>query len=144
MNFCRTVLPSSISFSEIQIINWIFYVCFFCFSPILIITKYTFVLYADDETVVPVCWTSSDLFWTRAFFLCTIAVFFFLPLATLAILYITIAKHLMANPGIAAPNSNTSALRYRRQVCAPKMISDLNHCWGERKVTSERKYDYTI
>lgn len=82
----------------------------------LIITKFDYVIYVDDATIVPVCWTSAEQFWTRAFFLCTITVFFFLPLATLAILYITIAKHLMANPGIAAPNSNTSALRYRRQV----------------------------
>lgn len=87
-----------------------------CYSPMLILMKFEYVLYADEATLVPVCWTLSDVFWTRAFFLCTITVFFFLPLATLAVLYITIAKHLMANPGIAAPNSNASALRYRRQV----------------------------
>ncbi|XP_065213368.1 uncharacterized protein LOC135840669 [Planococcus citri] len=85
-------------------------------SPMLMLMKFEYELYADGTTQVPVCWTISDIFWTRTFFLCTITVFFFLPLITLAALYITIAKHLMANPGIAAPNSNTSALRYRRQV----------------------------
>jgi len=115
-SICEDRIDSKITpINDTELIKRIF-IPFFCSSPILVITKYENELYADEMTYVPVCWTVIEPFWSRAFFVSSITIFFFLPLLTLAILYITIAKHLMANPGIAAPNSNTSALRYRRQV----------------------------
>lgn len=69
-----------------------------------------------DGTVVPVCRTEANTLWPVLFFLGTISMFFVVPLAVLSILYVIIARHLMANPGIVAPNTNRAALRYRRQV----------------------------
>lgn len=71
-----------------------------------------------DGTFVPVCLTEANTFWTATFFVTSISVFFFLPLFILIVLYSIIAKHLMSNPGIVAPNANTAAIRYRRQVVA--------------------------
>lgn len=69
-----------------------------------------------DDTMVPVCRTQASGLWPVLFFVGTISVFFVLPLAVLSVLYVIIARHLMANPGIVAPNTNRAALRYRRQV----------------------------
>lgn len=69
-----------------------------------------------DGTLVPVCRTEASTVWPVTFFVGTISVFFVVPLAVLSILYVIIARHLMANPGIVAPNTNRAALRYRRQV----------------------------
>lgn len=69
-----------------------------------------------DGTQVPVCRTEASTVWPVMFFVGTISVFFVMPLAVLSILYVIIARHLMANPGIVAPNTNRAALRYRRQV----------------------------
>lgn len=69
-----------------------------------------------DGTQVPVCRTEASTVWPVLFFVGTISVFFVMPLAVLSVLYVIIARHLMANPGIVAPNTNRAALRYRRQV----------------------------
>lgn len=70
-----------------------------------------------DGTLVPVCRTEASTVWPVLFFVGTISVFFLVPLAVLSVLYVIIARHLMANPGlVAAPNTNRAALRYRRQV----------------------------
>lgn len=66
--------------------------------------------------MVPVCLTQADTFWSALYFILTISLFFALPLAILVILYTVIACHLMANPGIVAPSTSSTALRYRRQV----------------------------
>lgn len=69
-----------------------------------------------DGTQVPVCRTEASTVWPVLFFVGTISVFFVVPLVVLSILYVIIARHLMANPGLVAPNTNRAALRYRRQV----------------------------
>lgn len=69
-----------------------------------------------DGTQVPVCRTEASTMWPVMFFVGTISVFFVVPLVVLSILYVIIARHLMANPGLVAPNTNRAALRYRRQV----------------------------
>jgi len=69
-----------------------------------------------DGTLVPVCRTEAFTVWPVLFFVGTISVFFVVPLFVLSILYVIIARHLMANPGTVAPNTNRAALRYRRQV----------------------------
>ncbi|VVC45861.1 G protein-coupled receptor, rhodopsin-like,GPCR, rhodopsin-like, 7TM,Thyrotropin-releasing hormone [Cinara cedri] len=84
-------------------------------APILRLTEYHWDEYLDG-TLVPVCRTDATTLWPVLFFLGTISMFFVLPLAVLSILYVIIARHLMANPGIVAPNTNRAALRYRRQV----------------------------
>lgn len=91
--------------------------CFsFCVcSPMLKLPDYHWEEYVDG-TLVPVCRTEASTVWPVLFFVGTISVFFVVPLAVLSILYVIIARHLMANPGIVAPNTNRAALRYRRQV----------------------------
>ncbi|XP_024081487.1 growth hormone secretagogue receptor type 1-like isoform X2 [Cimex lectularius] len=84
-------------------------------SPVLIVTNYREAEYFDG-TNVTVCLMEVDTFWPAFYFLLSITVFFGLPLGVLVILYTVIACHLMSNPGLVAPNSHTSALRYRRQV----------------------------
>lgn len=86
-----------------------------CFSPMLKLPDYHWEEYVDG-TLVPVCRTEASTVWPVMFFVGTISVFFVVPLAVLSILYVIIARHLMANPGIVAPNTNRAALRYRRQV----------------------------
>lgn len=101
----------------------------------LVISKFGIADYVD-RTKVTVCWSLTDSFWIKMFFVCTISVFFLLPFIALAILYVIIAKHLMAKPGIATSaggsgntshgsggnntshgsGGNSAALRYRRQV----------------------------
>lgn len=89
--------------------------CRFAFSPMLRLPDYHWEEYVDG-TLVPVCRTEASTVWPVLFFVGTISVFFVVPLAVLSILYVIIARHLMANPGIVAPNTNRAALRYRRQV----------------------------
>lgn len=73
-----------------------------------------------DGSLVPVCWTQADQFWPALFFILTVSVFFFVPLAILVILYTVIAKTLMKNPNIIAPPrlgaQAQSMLKYRKQV----------------------------
>lgn len=85
------------------------------FSPMLRLPDYHWEEYVDG-TLVPVCRTEATTMWPVLFFVGTISMFFVVPLAVLSILYVIIARHLMANPGIVAPNTNRAALRYRRQV----------------------------
>ncbi|XP_050533815.1 thyrotropin-releasing hormone receptor-like isoform X1 [Daktulosphaira vitifoliae] len=84
-------------------------------SPMLDLPDYRWERYVDN-TMVTVCQTNVTGFWPVFFFVGTISLFFVLPLAVLAILYVIIAQHLTANSGIVAPNTNRAALRYRRQV----------------------------
>jgi hypothetical protein len=66
---------------------------------------------------VPVCLTSTDSFWTSAFFLSSITIFFIIPLLILIVLYSVIAIHLMSNPTIISKHSSRSnLLKYRKQV----------------------------
>lgn len=73
-----------------------------------------------DGSLVPVCWTQADQFWPALFFILTVSIFFFIPLAILIILYTVIAKTLMKNPNIIAPPrlgpQAQSLLKYRKQV----------------------------
>jgi hypothetical protein len=55
-----------------------------------------------DGSTVAVCLTQANTFWTALFFVSSIAVFFALPLVILVALYVIIARHLMAHPGIIA------------------------------------------
>uniref|UniRef100_A0A1B6CHX8 G-protein coupled receptors family 1 profile domain-containing protein n=1 Tax=Clastoptera arizonana TaxID=38151 RepID=A0A1B6CHX8_9HEMI len=84
-------------------------------SPVLILANYRYAEYIDG-TMVPVCLTQADTFWSALYFILIISLFFALPMAILVILYTVIACHLMANPGIVAPCTSSAALRYRRQV----------------------------
>lgn len=93
---------------------------FFFFSPILAVAEYEPLEPYVDGTLVPVCWTTVDQFWPAFFFISTVAIFFFLPLIILVILYTFIAKTLMTNPNIIAPpklgHQAQSLLKYRKQV----------------------------
>ncbi|XP_022182490.1 growth hormone secretagogue receptor type 1-like isoform X2 [Myzus persicae] len=84
-------------------------------SPMLRLPDYHWEEYVDG-TLVPVCRTEAFTVWPVLFFVGTISAFFVVPLFVLSILYVIIARHLMANPGTVAPNTNRAALRYRRQV----------------------------
>lgn len=75
----------------------------------------------SDGSLVPVCLTQADTFWSALFFILTIAIFFIVPLGVLLILYSVIAKNLMENPAIIAQNtkntnSSGNVVRYRKQV----------------------------
>lgn len=75
----------------------------------------------EDGTVMPVCLTQADTFWSALFFILTIAVFFIIPLGVLLVLYSVIAKNLMENPIIISQNTKNTTnagnvLRYRKQV----------------------------
>ncbi|KAF6209916.1 hypothetical protein GE061_015670 [Apolygus lucorum] len=83
--------------------------------PILVVADFREEEYIDGS-MVKVCLMQADTFWPAFYFVMSIAVFFGLPLAILIILYTVIACHLMSNPGLVAPNTSTSATRYRRQV----------------------------
>ncbi|KAJ9590735.1 hypothetical protein L9F63_016251, partial [Diploptera punctata] len=92
--------------------------------PILGVADYHHEIYIDGS-VVAVCLTQADTFWTALFFIMSIAVFFAFPLVILVVLYTIIARHLMTHPGIMAPASRNqdanpglqhSVLRYRKQV----------------------------
>lgn len=69
-----------------------------------------------DQSIVPVCLTTVDVFWHAFFFVFSTIVFFFLPLLILIILYTIIAKHLMENPGIISQGHRANVLKYRKQV----------------------------
>jgi len=90
-----------------------------CFSPILAVAEYHLEEYYDG-TMVPVCFTKADTFWTAFYFISTISLFFIIPLAVLIVLYTIIACHLTANPSLAKSASHRGnsghILRYRRQV----------------------------
>lgn len=91
-----------------------------CSSPILAVAEYKYEIYFDG-TLVPVCWTQADKFWPALFFILTVSIFFFLPLAILVILYTVIARTLMEHPNIIAPPKSNlppsqNALKYRKQV----------------------------
>ncbi|BES96644.1 ecdysis triggering hormone receptor [Nesidiocoris tenuis] len=84
-------------------------------TPTLAVADYRDEEYIDG-TIVKVCLMEVETFWTSFYFIMCIAIFFGIPLAILLVLYTVIACHLMSNPGLVAPNTSTSALRYRRQV----------------------------
>ena len=66
---------------------------------------------------VPVCATSVTTFWPSLFFICSISVFFLMPLFILIALYSVIAKHLMINPSLISGQGNRSNfIKYRKQV----------------------------
>ncbi|XP_031350602.1 growth hormone secretagogue receptor type 1-like [Photinus pyralis] len=89
-------------------------------SPILAITQYGLETYYDG-TVVSVCFSKVETLLPSLFFILSISVFFFLPLAILLILYALIAKTLIDHPNVMAPCKNNalgsqSAIKYRKQV----------------------------
>ncbi|KAK4875344.1 hypothetical protein RN001_011766, partial [Aquatica leii] len=88
--------------------------------PILAITQYGLETYYDG-TMVSVCFSKVETLLPSLFFILSISVFFFLPLAILLILYILIAKTLIDHPNVMAPCKNNalgsqSAIKYRKQV----------------------------
>ncbi|KAF5292452.1 hypothetical protein FQA39_LY13999 [Lamprigera yunnana] len=90
------------------------------FVPILAITQYGLETYYDG-TVVSVCFSKVETLLPSLFFILSISVFFFLPLAILLILYALIAKTLIDHPNVMAPCKNNalgsqSAIKYRKQV----------------------------
>lgn len=87
------------------------------FSPILAITQY--VIETFDGTVISMCLSQGDQTLPFLFFVLSISVFFFLPLAILLMLYVLIAKTLMEHPNIMAPSKNNAIppqMKYRKQV----------------------------
>lgn len=92
---------------------------FFC-SPILGITQYSLETYYDS-TIVSVCLTKVETLLPSLFFILSISIFFFLPLAILLILYALIAKTLMDHPNLMAPTKHCtipshSVIKHRKQV----------------------------
>jgi hypothetical protein len=70
-------------------------------SPILGVADYHHEPYFDGS-MEAVCLTQANTFWTALFFISSIALFFALPLVILVALYVIIARHLMAHPGVIA------------------------------------------
>ncbi|XP_039962092.1 uncharacterized protein LOC120775783 [Bactrocera tryoni] len=63
-------------------------------SPIVLIATFRMERYYDD-TVVAVCFTSAETFWSAFFFVACIAIFFLLPFIVLVLLYVAIAYKLL-------------------------------------------------
>lgn len=72
--------------------------------------------------MVSVCFTKVETFLPSLFFILSISIFFFLPLAMLLILYALIAKTLMDHPNLIAPTTkhcsipSHSVIKHRKQV----------------------------
>ncbi|XP_049305168.1 thyrotropin-releasing hormone receptor-like, partial [Bactrocera dorsalis] len=63
-------------------------------SPIVLIATFRMERYYDN-TVVAVCFTSAETFWSAFFFIACIAIFFILPFIVLVLLYVAIAYKLL-------------------------------------------------
>ncbi|XP_017779836.1 PREDICTED: thyrotropin-releasing hormone receptor-like isoform X2 [Nicrophorus vespilloides] len=86
----------------------------------LAITQYSVEQYYDN-TMVSVCFSTVETWMKSMYFILSIAVFFFLPLVVLVILYALIAKTLMGHPNLMAPYKNSAAqtqsvIKYRKQL----------------------------
>uniref|UniRef100_A0A1I8Q0H8 G-protein coupled receptors family 1 profile domain-containing protein n=1 Tax=Stomoxys calcitrans TaxID=35570 RepID=A0A1I8Q0H8_STOCA len=84
-------------------------------NPIVLIADYSLETYYDGS-VVAVCFTSADTFWSAFYFIASITIFFLIPFAILVLLYSAIAYKLLRrhsefqrptspqnNTGISAP-----------------------------------------
>ncbi|XP_073819499.1 ecdysis triggering hormone receptor isoform X2 [Musca autumnalis] len=63
-------------------------------SPIIIIAQYRLETYYDGS-IVAVCFTSADTFWSAFYFIASITVFFLIPFGILVLLYTAIAYKLL-------------------------------------------------
>nr|XP_024216454.1 growth hormone secretagogue receptor type 1-like [Halyomorpha halys] len=97
----------------ICLIAWAFAALFT--SPVLMVSEFREEEYFDG-TNVTTCLMEANEFWTSFYFTMSTTVFFCLPLAILVGLYTVIARNLLSNHGLVAPNNQSAALRYRRQV----------------------------
>ncbi|XP_063869615.1 orexin receptor type 2-like [Scylla paramamosain] len=70
-------------------------------SPMLVMSKYLFVPYADG-TMVHGCYTELTTFWSCLYINLVTAVFFFVPLVLLVLLYLVIGRSLMRDSASAA------------------------------------------
>ncbi|XP_064117476.1 uncharacterized protein LOC135222952 isoform X3 [Macrobrachium nipponense] len=84
----------------------------FLSCPLLILSKHGFAKYADGSRV-PVCITELTTFWACLYINLVTAVFFFIPLVLLILLYLVIGRSLMQD--------STSAALQQRKVDLPNM-----------------------
>lgn len=81
-------------------------------SPMLVMSKHEWVPYADGSTV-PVCFTDLTSLWSCLYINLVTAVFFFVPLVLLVLLYLVIGRSLMQD--------SASAALHHRKVDLPNM-----------------------
>ncbi|XP_063585189.1 neurotensin receptor type 1-like [Penaeus indicus] len=81
-------------------------------SPMLVMSKHEWVPYADGSTV-PVCFTDLTSLWSCLYINVVTAVFFFVPLVLLVLLYLVIGRSLMQD--------SASAALHHRKVDLPNM-----------------------
>ncbi|XP_046805822.1 thyrotropin-releasing hormone receptor [Lucilia cuprina] len=95
-------------------------------SPIILIATYRLEPYYDG-TLVAVCFTSAETFWSTFYFVASIIVFFFIPFAILVVLYTAIAYKLLRRHSEfqrpTSPNINEAVT-----TAAMEVVTETNSC----------------